>query len=219
MTFATSLAKRMCELNLSANDLAKKLSLSRQSFYRYLSGKSVPTTKNLRKFEQTLGMKPGAWSTDLKINRKTIFYKTEIAARELPILEYSEVLPFIVEKKIPIGVENLNLGGFQIMQKCSDEAFIVAMIGDSMMFHHDMKSVLDQDLIVIDPQLQPRSGDVVLANIRTQDGNNLKVRRFLVDGSDCYLKAINPMYPSLQITPQIEILGTMLFKITQYYFV
>lgn len=73
-------------------------------------------------------------------------------------------------------------------KKHSKSAYALRVDGISMepKFYKD-------DIIIVDPEIEPRHGKFVVAKRLSENGVTFK--QFIVDGNDIYLKALNPSWP------------------------
>src|SRR5262249_3453501 len=88
-----------------------------------------------------------------------------------------------------------------------ENLFCIEMLGDAMMSATDIfSSICPGDMVVIDPDLLPVSGDVVLVKIK----QSAKIRQWACDGDEQILKALNPQYPIIPVSAATKILGVVI---------
>ncbi len=72
--------------------------------------------------------------------------------------------------------------------QCSRYTYALVVRGESM-----WPEYFEDDVIIVDPEVQPEQGrDVVVRNAETDD---VTLKRFVMEGTRAYLKAINKDYP------------------------
>lgn len=87
-------------------------------------------------------------------------------------------------------------------------AFALTVVGDSM-----QPEFTDGDIIIVDPGLQPQSGDHVIA----KNGESATFKQLLLDGSSVLLKPLNDRYPIKDVTGQpVRIVGVVVGKQKKY---
>lgn len=91
-----------------------------------------------------------------------------------------------------------------ITMQCSEKTFATTVQDDMM-----MPRFQPGDVIVVDPDRKPTSGDYVLAK---KDGA-MTFKQLIIDGNERYLKPLNPVY-SAMIRPlaNAEIIGTAILR-------
>ncbi|MFN2509593.1 MAG: transcriptional repressor LexA [Chthoniobacterales bacterium] len=80
--------------------------------------------------------------------------------------------------------------------------FALRVRGDSMIDAH----ILDGDIVILEDRKEVRSGDIVAALI---DGETT-LKRYVTEHGRPYLKAENPLYPSLVPAQELRIQGVMI---------
>jgi SOS-response transcriptional repressor LexA len=86
----------------------------------------------------------------------------------------------------------------------SSDAFAIILEGDSMA-RLNGDGLVDGSTVIIDPNVNPDFGDVVLAFIENKSAYTL--RRLTQDAGQSYLIAINPAYKSIEVDDSIKIVG------------
>ncbi|MGI2068130.1 S24 family peptidase [Shewanella glacialipiscicola] len=96
--------------------------------------------------------------------------------------------------------------------KCSNNSYILNVSGDSMTAQHgSMQSFEEGSQIVVDPDVEATNKNYVIARI--SGTNDVTFKQLIIDGTQRYLKPINPQYPLLQIDQPIDICGVVIGKI------
>lgn len=88
-----------------------------------------------------------------------------------------------------------------------DKAFWLKVVGDSMTNPHGQPSIPEGALILVDPDISPTSGKLVVA--RLQSTNDVTFKKLIADAGRRWLKPLNPDYPMLEINGNCEIIGVV----------
>ncbi len=91
-------------------------------------------------------------------------------------------------------------------QPIGENIFSITMVGDSMRSTADISSsICDGDTVIIDPDLKPSYGDVLLVKIK----QSAKIRQWTKDGDEPILRALNPQYPIIPFSGATKVLGVV----------
>lgn len=85
-------------------------------------------------------------------------------------------------------------------------AFALRVIGDSMTSQVG-KSIPDGSVVIVDPDITPVHGKVVVA--RLDDSNEATLKQLVIDGGQKYLKPFNNAYPMMSINGNCTIIGVV----------
>lgn len=85
--------------------------------------------------------------------------------------------------------------------------FALRMVGDSMYSQHHDKSIPDGATMYVKADLEPETGDIVVA--RPPNAPEATVKQLVIDGGQRYLKPLNPEYKTLDVTDGCEIIGVV----------
>ena len=86
-------------------------------------------------------------------------------------------------------------------------AFALRVIGDSMTSTTGGKSIPDGSVVIVDPDITPVHGKVVVA--RLDDSNEATLKQLVIDGGQKYLKPFNNAYPMMPINGNCTIIGVV----------
>lgn len=198
-TIGDRIRKKRKDLNLTQQDLAKKLKdVSHVAISQWESNTTKPNAENLYELSNLFGCDFG-WllkgGDGESTNAKII---PNISAVKIPVLQYDDVREFDVAHPImPIGE--------YIMTdiKTSVSTFALTLKGDSM-----ASEFLDGDTILIDPLEKPEPGEFILAKV----GNDILFRKYRLDNLGQFsLQPLNADYPVISSDEvQIQIIGTLI---------
>lgn len=89
----------------------------------------------------------------------------------------------------------------------SASTFALKVRGDSMFNPNGMPSIPEGAIIIVDPDIQPDHGKIVVARL---DGtNDITVKKLVIDGPQKYLVPLNPRYDNIPINGNCVIIGVV----------
>lgn len=88
----------------------------------------------------------------------------------------------------------------------SKGTFALRVRGDSMVAP-DGSGFPEGSLLIVDPDIEARNGDLVV--VRFQDSDDATFKKLVVDGPMKILRALNPAYPSIPITEDARLAGVV----------
>lgn len=114
--------------------------------------------------------------------------------------------PAMLEERVEDTI-SFDVSGLANPSKC----FCLRVEGDSMI----NVGIFDGDLVLVDPGLKPRNGDIVVALV--DQGNTVKT--YIEDkvSKRVYLQAENPEYPDIHPMESLEIQGVVIKLIRDYF--
>ncbi|WP_323116263.1 LexA family protein, partial [Klebsiella variicola] len=89
---------------------------------------------------------------------------------------------------------------------CSEDSFWLEVKGDSMTAPSGL-SIPEGMVILVDPEVEPSSGKLVVAKIDTD--NEATFKQYIVDAGNHYLKPLNPQYRMTAINGNCRIIGVV----------
>lgn len=97
---------------------------------------------------------------------------------------------------------------FPSTKKHSPHTYVLRVQGDSMVSPYPgQRTYLPGCLIFVDPERSVTNGCRVIAKLPDQDAATFKC--YTEDGGRRYLKPLNPQYPTIEMTPDIQICGVV----------
>lgn len=113
-----------------------------------------------------------------------------------------------VEDPFNVGEADEWIDAFQ--SKPGSNAFALRVDGDSMTNPHSgQRSFPDGTIIIVDPGMEAKAGDYVVAkDVATQSAT---FKRLAYDGGRWFLKPLNPVYPTIEIDdPAMRVIGRVI---------
>lgn len=89
----------------------------------------------------------------------------------------------------------------------SSLAFALKVVGSSMLNPFGIPSIPEGAIIIVDPQVTPENGSIVVA--RLDGSEDATVKKLVIDGPEKYLMPLNPQYSSIKINGNCIIIGVV----------
>jgi SOS-response transcriptional repressor LexA len=200
---------RRKELDLSQEDIAVACGWvnGRARVSNYEHNLRTPNTEDVYKLSVGLKCTPQWLLFGVDEEKRGFNTGNDILlARSIPIVKLEDVPAWLggvlkgdhKQMTVTVTSEEYNI---------SRKAFFVEIHGDSMYSAYNLSdSYVDGDLALVEPDLTPKNGDAVLIS----DNDSVKIRQLVKDGTENVLKALNPQYPVIKLTPEIKMLGVIL---------
>lgn len=96
---------------------------------------------------------------------------------------------------------------FETTVVCSDSSFWLDVKGDSMTSPVGL-SIPEGMVILVDPEVEVRSGKLVVAKLETE--NEATFKKYVEDSGRKFLKPLNPQYPMTEINGNCRIIGVVI---------
>lgn len=197
----------MTEKGFTQDTLAKKMGVTRGQVGHYLSGRRAPPIKKLEKMAISLGVSLEQLQFGIAIpsspSETSDAYRIAADIKKIPIIDWQDIEQWI---KMP---DQCPTRGEMLLEmdnstKLGEHMFVLKVKGDAMVSPHAAKdSLYEGDSIVISQGIQPAPNDTVLAQIN----KSYKLRKYIHDGNEEILKALNPAHPIIPITDAVFIVG------------
>lgn len=209
---------RMKELNLTQQDVADELGLTRVSVNHRLTGrrKESPSKKELAAWAKVLKtsilwLEYGSDAKLPDIQEGQNFQAAPPLSSYLPVIRWDETDNWKkMEKKYPFTqvMESLAYAGTRIPY-----AYALKIEGDSMEAQHGVSFPANM-YIVIDPNNTPINGSFVI--VKLPNHKSAMLRQLVVEGGQQLLKALNPRYPIIEMTKNTIICGVVVQAIQKF---
>lgn len=210
-SWATRIKARMKELEITQEQLANKLGITRGAVTHYLAGRRAPPLRQFQKLAAVLKADPawlqfGTTVGSASFQQKHIEKKgkTEASKYPIPILTWEQVTEFSDVSKLNHDEISEWLPHFY-----TDKSrwYALRVTGDSMTAPHGQRNFHDGDIIIVDPDQTAKHGNFVIALLPKSKQATFK--QLVVDGGINYLKPVNPQYPLISINDSTHILGVV----------
>ena len=186
--------KAMKEAGLTQQKLADKLGITNPVVNAWINGKRNPTVNTIKRIA--------------KATEKPFSF----------FLEESNIIDSRIELSlIPVrGLSSASGGKFILeetetflpFKKSGPNQFAIKIVGDCMVDPDDPRnSIYDGDYVIVDPDVEARNGDVIVARL---DGEYSTVKRMYRHGEEVRLVPDNPDYTPIIRTAATFIVGKVI---------
>lgn len=214
MTFGKFLRAKRTERGLTLQQIADVFGIGRASVSDWESGKTRPDTTRIAKLAEVLGTttdvllahladsgKKSALIAASKAGATTILTEQNvvqgITAQRLPVISWVQAGEWgeIVDNFQPGDAEEWVMCPFP----CSDESFVLKIVGQSMYNPGGDLSFREGDYISVDPRKEPVHRSLVIAK-RPNDQSATFKQLLIENDATILLHALNPTWPNRYIT-------------------
>jgi SOS-response transcriptional repressor LexA len=215
-TWSTRIKTRMKELELTQEELAGKMGITRGAVTHYLAGRRVPPLRQFQKLASVLKADP-AWlqfgTTGERTSppkKPTEKHEKVVVKYPMPILTWVQAAEFVDVTKLKKDEIKESLPHF-----CTDKPrwYALRVKGDSMTAPlGNSRSFREGDIIIVDPDKEAVHGDFVVALL--QRSKEATFKQYVSDGGIRYLKPLNTQYPIAQLDKGTHISGVVVGCLT-----
>lgn len=194
----------MKALNLRSSNLIKATGASRGTVSQWVNGGTEPSAKYLSKLAEVLGVTE-RWLNEggLVEESNGNSYPGPDIRRRVPLLSSVQAGNW---KEMVEGNLDEVTEWIETTAKVSPYAFSLRVTGDSMSSPAGSGlSLPDGSLVIVDPDVEPVSGKIVVARLNGSSDSTIK--KLVVDGPNMYLMPLNPAYRPIPIDGSCEIVG------------
>ncbi len=200
MSIGVRVKARREELRLTQSELATRAGTTQQSIEQLESGKTK-RPRYLPELARALSIDP-----DFLLHGKTFgnvsFAGDYTPGNKYPVLSkvqagaWCEAVEAYTMKDISLWLESdAHIQG---------EAFWLEVDGDSMTSPAGL-SIPEGTFVLFDTGREPANGNLVIAKL--EDSNEATFKKLVIDGSQKYLKGLNPIWPLVRINGNCRIIG------------
>lgn len=198
---------KMKELDLTQEELAKKLGVTRSAVAHYVQGTRQPPLKQVIKLANIFKTDP-AWLQFGEYQKSVTSTASNIKQKSnrIPILDWQQVknLPYDLTKEKYEYIEYFNCH--------QNDCYALKIKGDAMVSTMNQRTSFDPgSYVIVDPHKLPTHGSYVIAT--TSNKNEAILRQYIEEGGTLYLKPFNPQYPLIELEKQTKIWGVVIANI------
>lgn len=199
------------ELGVTQQSIADALDISQGAVGHYLNGRNALNTSVAAVFAKLLGVSVSEFSQSLA---KEISNMSSVASENTTYVgKYVPGSKYPVISKVQAGawceaVEPYSLKDIDLWLESDahiqGEAFWLQVDGDSMTAPVGL-SIPEGTYVLFDTGREPVNGSLVIAKL--SDSNEATFKKLVIDGSQKYLKGLNPQWPLVPINGNCRIIG------------
>jgi SOS-response transcriptional repressor LexA len=200
------LKSKMKELDLTQEELAKKLGVTRSAVAHYVQGTRHPPLRQVIKLAAILKTDP-AWLQFGESQETATSSSQSIkkGSNRIPILDWHQTIDFhpdyLHDKYNYLEYFNRN----------RIECYALLIKGDAMISPMNQSMSFPQgSYIIIDPNKAPKNGSYIITSSSNKEAI---LRQYVEEGGIIYLKPLNPQYPLMQFERNTKILGVVVANI------
>jgi SOS-response transcriptional repressor LexA len=212
MSWQSTAKAKMRTLKITQTDLISVMGVTtRGAVGHYLSGRRTPSIDQFKALADHLGMKLDELMSDgNSMQEPSSRYSVQV-------LSQYPVSTMALPSAVPLigSVPDVNFANLGIQQNTpmvpttapvGQRTFALRIYGDSM-----EPEFLEGDIIIVEPELAPESGDFVIA----QHDQDITFKQLWKESGDWYLKPLNGRYPIKPLADS-RIIGVVREKTKRY---
>lgn len=197
-TWSSRIKSKMKELDMTQEELARKLGITRGAITHYLAERRVPPLQQFQKIAAVLKVDPAWLQYGTRSENKIVTpVKSKTSYFPIPILTWAQAA-----ERSQKFVEH-------IPHFYTDQShwYALCVKGDSMVSATGLRSFHEGDFIIIDTEKEVTHGDFIVAVLPRSKEAIFK--QYVIDGGVKYLKPLNTQYPLIQMDNKTLILGVV----------
>ncbi|RPE03018.1 helix-turn-helix domain-containing protein [Candidatus Pantoea deserta] len=199
-TTGERIRRRRKALNLTQKAVAEKISVSHVAISQWEKEETLPRGENLLRLAEALGCAP-AWLVD---GDGPVFTVQTQMQTGLPVLAKEQLASWLTE------APQVEIRDYVQTDRARSAASFAVVLWDNALAPHCLRN----DLLLIDPEVVPQPGDVVLA---ARGNGEYVVRKYRVRSQDNFeLVPLNEDYPVLRSTEETLTLSGTLVEWRRY---
>ncbi|WP_421853256.1 LexA family protein [Marinomonas sp.] len=207
MTIAERVKQKRTDLKLTQAELAKRVGISQQSLQKIEDGRTQNPRKllNLAKALHC----DAEWlllGTASEVRENISNYSNDNSPSQSLETNLRPIITIPQAAQWP-NITELDKGKFDWLEtpnSTSKSAFWLNVVGDCMMSPSGI-SVPEGYLILVEPSLTAKSGDLIIAKIT--DSKEVTFKKLVIDTGRTYLTPLNPNYRPIEVPNDLTIIG------------
>ncbi len=198
------------QLGINQSELARRVNVTPQSVQAWESDRNTPRNRKLKELSDALGVS-ASWlmgETDEKGAPSDVDSNVSAALHPSRYFEYPEI-SWVQAGVAAEAIDIVNLSSCPRHTSdawAGEDGFWLKVVGNSMTSSAG-ESFPEGFLILVAPELEPRSGQYVVA--RMTDTNEATFKQFIRDAGRLYLRPLNSSFPTIPMDDTWEIVGTV----------
>lgn len=203
---ATVLTRLMAARRLSTHRLSSMCGVPHTTIHRIATGATTgPRSTNVKAIADALGVTVGQLSGLEPIEDGPNVGPGPAISARVPLISWVQAGAWaeVVDNFQPGDGESMVL----TTKKVSRRAFALRVEGDSM-----EPEFMNGSTIIVDPEVGFAPGRFVVAKVNGQ----ATFKKLVSDGAVAYLRPLNQIYKTIEVTPDVEIVGVVVQQITNY---
>lgn len=198
------------QLGINQSELARRLGVTPQTVQAWEADKNSPRHKKLKEAGDVLGVSAswllGEDGQNPRVKREDS--NVELALQPTRSFMYPEI-SWVQAGAATEAMDTSNVAACERHSSdvwAGEKGFWLKVVGQSMTSAVGA-SFPEGSLILVAPEIEPNSGQLVVA--RMPDTNEATFKQFLRDAGEFYLKPLNPSFPTTPMDDEWEVVGTV----------
>lgn len=198
---------RMKEVGITQERLAEMLGKTQGAIGHWLNGRREPSIEDIAEIMKLLGLSQlrlnsDGTLTDPNAETNVTFVEPYKPGKRYPVLSkvqagaWAEAIEAYTLKDIDLWLES--------DAHTQGDGFWLEVEGDSMTAPMGL-SIPEGTFVLFDTGREPANGNLVIAKL--VDDNEATFKKLVIDGSQKYLKGLNPLWPMTPINGNCKIIG------------
>lgn len=201
------ITRKMRELKIKGVDIQQQLGVSSGLVSQWRSGRQKPSGDHIFGLARILHLDPQV----LRGNEATgkslgaVDLSERIPLNKLPVISFVQAGEWreIIDAFAPGDADEW----IYTSARVSNSSFGLRVVNDSMQNPYGGLSIPEGAIVIVDPEIQPVNGSIVVA--RLEDSVESTLKKLVIDGDKRYLKPLNPDYPIMPIEQECTIVGVV----------
>lgn len=203
-TMGERIRARRKEMKIRQDALGKMVGVSNVAISQWERSETEPKGDNLLALAKALNCSPNYLHNGDSSHANVAYHGKNKPKGSYPLISWVSAGQWMeaVEPYHRRAIDNW----YETTVECSEDSFWLDVQGDSMTSPVGL-SIPEGMVILVDPEVEPRSGKLVVAKL---DGvNEATFKKYVVDSGRKYLKPLNPQYQMMEIDGQCKIIGVV----------
>jgi len=195
---------RRKELKIRQMALGKMVGVSNAAISQWERGETEPRGDNLLALARALKCSPDYLLKGSNSSANIAYHGMHEPRGRYPLISWVSAGQWMeaVEPYHRKGIDRW----LETTIECSEDSFWLDVKGDSMTSPGGL-SIPEGMAILVDPEVEPRNGKLVVAKL--EGDNEATFKKLVIDAGRKFLKPLNPQYPMLEVDGNCKIIGVV----------
>ncbi|CAM7934569.1 Repressor protein C2 [Atlantibacter hermannii] len=203
-TMGERIRARRKELKIRQAALGKMVGVSNAAISQWEREETEPKGENLLSLARALRCSPDYLLKGDTSTSNVAFHAAHEPKGSYPLISWVSAGQWMeaVEPYHRKAIDNW----YETTVECSEDSFWLTVQGDSMTASAGL-SIPEGMVILVDPEVEPRNGKLVVAKL--EGVNEATFKKYVIDAGRQYLKPLNPQYQMTEINGNCKIIGVV----------
>lgn len=203
-TMGERIRARRKEMKIRQDALGKMVGVSNAAISQWERSETEPKGDNLLALAKALNCSPNYLHNGDNSQANVAYHGKHKPKGSYPLISWVSAGQWMeaVEPYHRRAIDNW----YETTVECSEDSFWLDVQGDSMTSPVGL-SIPEGMVILVDPEVEPRSGKLVVAKL--EGVNEATFKKYVEDAGRKYLKPLNPQYQMTEIDGNCRIIGVV----------